>query len=304
MILLMILNVLYASMFIFSKYALSTGQPVFMTATRMMIGGVISLAIYSYRSWSWDAIKKISGFDWALIGLLTITNIYFCNAFEYWGLQYLTAGKTAFIYNLGPFFAALLAYFLFAEKMTLYKWIGLILGFVGFLPIFLEPAQSLDTTMTFGPLSLAEIALLIASFATVIGWTTMRLLMNKTHLSLFFLNGLSMVLGSFLCFAHAFLFESTPYIMPGQGIKFLEFACLLAMSQNIIAYNLHAFLLQKYTTTFITFSCFISSVFAAILGVFFLGETISSYFFISMIFVLIGLIIFYQEELRQGYIQK
>jgi len=304
MILLVILNIVYAWMFIISKFALTTSQPIFMTAVRMMIGGIVSLGVYAYQSWSWNDIKNIPKNSWGLIGLLSLTNIYFCNAFEFWGLQYLSAGKSAFIYNLGPFFSAFLAYFLFSERMTLYKWIGLTLGFIGFLPIFIEPCQALDVTTTFWIFSLAEIALLIAAMATVIGWTTMKILLQKTKFSLFFLNGVSMLLGGFICFGHAFLFEAQPFVVQGLGGNFIGYAFLMAFSQNIIAYNLHAFLLSKYTTTFITFCCFVSSLLAAFFGVLFLDETISIYFVISVILVLIGLIIFYQEDLRQGYVTK
>ena len=188
MLLVLLLNILYAWMFIIAKFALHTSQPVFMTAVRMMIGGGVSLIIYACRSWSWSDIKSITLHQWGLIGLLSVSNIYFCNAFEFWGLQYLSAGKTAFIYNLGPFFAALLAYFLFHEKMTLQKWAGLTLGFIGFLPIFMGPSDVIDTTTQFGFLSLAEIALLIASMATVIGWTMMKILVKENKLSLLFLN--------------------------------------------------------------------------------------------------------------------
>lgn len=304
MILLIILNILYAWMFIISKFALSTGTPVFMTAVRMMIGGIVTLIIYNYRSSLVTTIKNISRYNWFLIGLLSLTNIYLCNALEYWGLQYLSAGKTAFIYNLGPFFAALLAYFLFSEKMTFYKWFGLLLGFIGFLPIIAEPSQALDTTIQFGFISLADIGILVSAVTTVIGWTIMRYLIKKSDLSSLFLNGLSMIFGSLFCFLHAYLFESMPYIIPGLSLQFLGYALSMALSQNVIAYNLHGFLLKKYTTTLITFSMFISSLLAAILGVFILNETISPYFIVGVILVLVGLIIFYQEELRQGYIQK
>jgi drug/metabolite transporter (DMT)-like permease len=304
MILVAVLNILYAWMFIVGKFALFTGKPIFMTAVRMMIAGIISSAIYAYHNLFFQTIRKLSMTQWSLIGLLSLTNIYFCNAFELWGLQYLSAGKTAFIYNLGPFFAALLAYFLFSERMTIKKWIGLILGFIGFLPIFLEPSSVIDTSGTLGWLSYAQIALLIASFATVVGWTTMSYMMKKYQLSLFFLNGTSMLFGGLLCFVHAYFFEQRPYIAPGCIEKFIWYAFFMACSQNIVAYNLHAYLLQYYTTTFLTFACFLSSLFAAALGVLLLHEIITLYFFVAIILVLGGLIIFYYEELRQGYIKK
>ncbi len=308
MILLILLNVLYAWMFIIAKFALYTSKPVFMTAVRIMIGGLVSLIIYRYIKKSWQAcyedIHAITMTQWKLIIGLGISNIYFCNAFEFWGLQYLSAGKTAFIYNMSPFFAALLAYFVFSEKMTLQKWAGLLLGFFGFLPIFLEPSEIIDTTIKFGFVSLAEIALLIASVATVVGWTIVRILMRQKSFSSFLLNGISMIIGGLVCFAHAYLFESAPRVTPGTEWTFLGYVCAMAFSQNIVAYNLHAYLVTRYTTTFLTFFGFLSSILAALFGLILLHESISTNFIISTACVFAGLVIFYQEELRQGYINK
>ena len=111
-----------------------------------------------------------------------------------------------------------------------------------------------------------------------------------------------MVLGGLICFAHAYFFETTPYIFPGELWPFIGYACAMALSQNIAAYNIHAYLLTQYTTTFLTFCCFLSSILAAFLGAVLLHEKISMHLIISAILVLAGLVIFYQEELKQGYI--
>jgi drug/metabolite transporter (DMT)-like permease len=299
------MNLLYASMFIFAKFGLEFGQPIFMTGSRMVLGGVISLCIYGCSKYSWQEIKSINRWQWFLIGLLGVINVYVCNALEIWGLQYLSVGKTAFIYNLTPFISALFAYLVFSEYMTLQKWIGLLLGFIGFIPIFMGPCDVVDTTTRFGLFSLSEIALLIAAVSSIAGWTVMRLLLQqKPSFSPFFLNGLSMLFGGLLCFFHAWYFETQPYIQSEFIWQFLQIVTVLGIVKHVIAYNLNSFLLTKYTTTLVAFFSFTSSLFAAMLGIIFFKESVSLYFISSIICVFIGLMIFYQEELKQGYISR
>ena len=61
---------------------------------------------------------------------LAVFSIYLTNVLELWGLQYLTATKTCFIYIISPFFAAIFSYFHFGEKMNLKKLIGMLIGFI------------------------------------------------------------------------------------------------------------------------------------------------------------------------------
>lgn len=304
MILLIVLNLLYASMFILAKFGLDIAQPIFMTGARMALGGIISLGIYGICNYSWQEIRSITKSQWYLIGLLSLVNVYLANALEVWGLQYLSVGKTAFIYNLSPFIAALFAYFVFREYMTWQKWLGLTLGFLGFLPIFMGPSDIIDTTMNFGFLSLAEIALLGAAVSSILGWTIMRLLLKQKPFSVFFLNGISMLIGGIICFVHAAYFESQPFIQPNAIYQFMQLALIMAIVKHVVAYNLNSYLLTQYTTTLVAFFSFTASLFAAALGILFFHETISIYFIGSVLCVFTGLVIFYQQELRQGYILK
>lgn len=305
MILLIILNMLYASMFVLSKFSMQICQPIFITGVRMVLGGIISLIIYCVIDSQWRLkIRKITKTQYLLIGFLTITNGYICNGIEVWGLQYLSVGKTAFIYNLTPFFSALFAYVVFTEYMTWQKWLGLSLGFIGFIPLFIAPENLLDTTSMIGFFSLAEIALLASALASVFAWTSMKWLLQDSSLSLFFVNGLSMFGGGLLCLVHALYAESLPLVDAGSMVQFVKLVCLMAIIKNVGAYNLNSYLLTRYTTTLVAFFGFTASIFATILGMFLCNETVSVYFIVSIISVFIGLLIFYQQELQQGYISK
>ncbi len=304
MILILLLNFLYASAFILTKFGLAISQPMFLIGTRMIAGGIISLAMYALWTPSWKSdMYAITCKQWMLIGLIALINVYSCNALEVWGLQYLSVGKTAFIYNLTPFISAFFAYFIFAEQMTRQKWLGLTLGFLGFIPILIEPSNIIDTTASFGYLSLAELALIGAAISSVLGWTFIRILVKQKQFSPFLLNGLSLASGGFLCLGHAFCCEPQPFVQPDYLYLFIQITALVALFKYGIAYNLNAYLLTTHTTTLMAFFSFTASLFATVLGILFCNETVSAYFIVSVVCVFAGLCIFYQEELRQGYIK-
>jgi len=306
MLLIILLNFIYAIMFIVAKYAFAVSAPIFMTGARMTVGGIISLMVYrliAYDNW-FSTILNISKTQWILIGLLSLVNVYACNVLEVWGLQYLSVGKSAFIYNLGPFFAALLGYFIFHEQMTWKKWLGLIIGFVGFLPLLFDPCTIVDDSIKIGLVSIAEIALLGACISSVIGWTVMRLLLKQGNFSPFLLNGLSMTCGGVICFVHALFLESYPFVQSSSWSLFIFLVLIMAIFKHVIAYNLNAYLLQRYTATLMIFFSFTASLFATILGMVLFNESVSNFFLISIFMVFFGLILFYNQELQQGYIQK
>ena len=67
---------------------------------------------------------------------------------------------------------------------------------------------------------------------------------------------------------------------------------------NILCHNIYAGLLRKYSATFMSFTSFLSPLCAALYGWAFFQETISWHFYLSIAIVLIGLYVFYQDELK------
>lgn len=303
MLLPLFLNFLYSLTFVVGKVVLDFSQPIFFVAVRMIGSSILSFCIYFYIHKNDKISIRLTKKDWLLIIFISITNIYITNAFEFWGLQYLSAAKSAFIYNLTPFFAALISYFVFSEIMTIKKWTGLVIGFCGVMPLLTECSDVVDTTYKIGFLSLAELALLAASIATALGWISIRFFVKGTkRLSPFLINGFSMMFGGLLCLLQSYFFETGPMIF-GASYSYATFIFVGLIISLVASYNLHSFLLKKYTATFLFFFGFTCPLITAILGFVFLHEPITYRFLLSVVFVFIGLSVFYQEELKQGYIQ-
>lgn len=298
MFLVVLLYALFASVFTIAKTGLEYSQPFFLVGSRMLLAGVIMLAyqfLFNRKQFTFE-----KGHLWRIFRL-ALFNIYLTNAFEFWGLKYLTSFKTCFIYSLSPFASAILSYFMFADKLSPKKWIGLIIGFAGFLPILLNETSSEEQAGHFFFLSWAEIAVMLAAVSSVYGWILLKKLVKENGYSPIMANGLSMLIGGAMALAHSLCVEDWNPVPVTEALPFLECAILLILISNLTCYNLYGYLLKRYSATFISFAGFTTPLFTAFFGWLYLGEVVTWPFYASAIIVFAGLFTFYQEELRQDY---
>lgn len=294
----LLLYALFASVFTIAKTGLTYVQPFFLVGTRMLLAGIILMGYQILIK------KQTLAFDrkvWLRLILLAIFNIYLTNVFEFWGLRYLTSFKTCFIYSLSPFLSALFSYFLFSERLSIKKWGGLAIGFAGFMPILLSQTSSEEQAGQIFFFSWAELAVMMAAICSVYGWILLKQLVNEHQLSPLTANGVSMLVGGVLALGHSFAIEDwNPFPVTNYPI-FFECTILLILISNLICYNLYGTLLKHYSATYMSFAGFTTPLFTALFGWLLLGEVVTWPFYLSFIIVLLGLLLFDQEELKKSY---
>lgn len=291
----------WSSIFPIGKLLLEVSPPLFLTAFRMCFAGVL---LVGYLIFFKKSSLKFGWKGWLSIGLLAFFSIYLTNILEFWSLKRLSSAKTCFIYSLSPFFTALLSYFHFKEKMTPMKWLGMSIGFLGFIPVFMLNTGSEGLLGAFAGFSWPEIAMVFASFFGVYGWILLRMCVKDRQMDFFAVNGLSMLLGGLMALTHSFfsdVWAPTP-VSPGHFPQFFQGVVAASFISNILCYNLYGYLSKKFTATLLSFFGLLSPIFASITGWFVLGEVPSLAIIGSTFIVLFGLWIVYREELRQGYI--
>lgn len=298
MFLVVLLYAMFASVFTIAKTGLLYTQPFFFVGSRMLVAGLILLAYLFF--FQRDQLKFSKKHAWRLF-LLALFNIYITNGLEIWGLKYLTSFKTCFIYSLSPFLSALFSYFILSETMSLKKWSGLVLGFLGFFPILLSQTSTEETTGHLLMFSWAEIAVMIAASSSVFGWIVLGQLVREDGYSPLMANGLSMILGGSMALVHSGFVETWDPAPVSQWIPYLECSLLLILVSNLICYNLYGVLLRRFTATFMSFAGFTTPLFTALFGWYYLGEVVTWPFYLSAAIVFGGLLMFYQEELKFGY---
>lgn len=291
----------WSSVFSLGKMTLQYCPPLFLTGARMVLAGVLLLAFLALFKRSAFRLNRIQVLS---LALLAFFSIYLTNALEFWGLQYLSAAKTCFIYSLTPFFAALFSWLHFNEKMNTRKWIGLGLSFVGCIPVFLTQTGSEELVNAFSFFSWPTLALMGAVLCSVYGWVILRLVVKDHAISPLMANGASMFFGGLLAFGHSFLTENwNPFPVMAENVTpFLQGTLAMTLIFNILCYNLYGMLLKRFTATFLSFMGLLSPIFASINGLIFLNEPISWTILLSTGIVSIGVWIVYRAELKQGYI--
>jgi len=294
--LLLVQNAASAMSIVLGKAALNYSAPFFYIGSRMVIGGLIFLACYYilYRRISID--KK----DMLLLAQIMFFQLYLAYLCDIYAISQLSAANASILYTLSPFIAALFSYFIFNEYMTPKKLGGMLIGFVGILPIALFGA-----TPGFGAslISWTGLLLLFGITCNTYGYILMRVLVKKRNYSPFLITSLAM-LGAGVCTLITSLAIESPLLLDQKNIlPFLSILLLVVFFGNLVAYGLNSFLLRRYTATLIAFAGFLYPVFGALFGLIFFGEPVSQAFLYSIVLVALGLYVFYHEELRQGYYQ-
>lgn len=292
-----LLYALFAGCFTIAKTALDYTQPIFLVGSRMTVAGILMIL---YVILVQKQKIKIAPRHLYIFFLLGLFNIYLTNVFEFWGLKYLTSFKTCFIYSLSPFISAIFSYFLLSEPMTSKKWVGMLIGVIGLMPILLmDNTAAEELSGHFFYFSWAEMAVIGAAVCSVYGWILLRRLVSREGYTPVVSNGISMLMGGAMALLHSFFSEDWHPIPVTQIVPFLEWTLLLMIVSNLMAYNLYGVLLRRYTATFLSFAGFTTPLFAAFFGWYFRGEEITWAFYVSIVILFIGLFLFHQEELKQ-----
>lgn len=297
MFLVFLLYALFASIFTVAKEAVQVSSPLFLVGSRMFFAGILMIAFQFLRKKEQLILTKAHIIQIILLGFF---NIYLTNVLELWGLQYLTSFKTCFLYSLSPFLTALIAYFSFKEILSKKKWLGLLVGFAGFIPILLAHGNQETISGELGIFSLAEVAVLGAVFASVFGWIILKKVVFYMHCPSLVANGYSMLIGGLIGLLHSLFVENWNPIPVTNIPRWLECSLFLIIVSNCICYTMYGWLLKKFSSTFMSFAGLSTPLFTALFGWFFFDEQPQRDFFLSLSIVFFGLFMFYGEELKEA----
>jgi drug/metabolite transporter (DMT)-like permease len=292
MFLVVLLYAILASTFVIAKVVLSYSQPFFIIGFRMTLAGILMLGyVYFFRRTHFIIRKK----DTWLFLQVSLFHVYLAFVPEFWSLQYLTSSKVNLIYSSTPFIAALLSYFLLSETLGFRKFLGMLIGLFGLIPVFLTQTDIREAAMEFAKISLPELVLLGSVTSAAYAWFIVKKLLDRGY-PLFFINGFAFFCGGILSFVTSFCTAERHKILIADFWPFLFWTLLLIFISNIIVYNLYGWLIKRFTITFVTTVGFLCPIFGAFYGFFFLHETITWHYFISLLCVTIGLYLFYKQE--------
>lgn len=289
----LIINMLYGIGFIITKVALSTGSPLFLIAFRMLIASGLLLAYQWFFNRAQFKVPRAFIVPLIAFGVLYM---YLANAFEFWGLETLTPTKVAFLYNLSPFIAALIAALYKKTRLTLSQWAGILISFMGSSLLVLSDLHANCISLLF--LSCSELLVLCAITASIIGSFILQGLVKDEKYSSVMINGIGMLVGGLCALAHSWFVEPWQPVPVNDLAPFVGWALLMVFLYNIIAYELYNRLSRYYTITFLTLSWLTTPFFTASFEYLLFGTPITYAFLAAYAFVFFGFFCFYYKELR------
>lgn len=297
-ILIVLLYALFAATFSLGKVLLNFSPPIFLVGVRMFIAGSL-LFIYQFsRGRLQFSFNKKHLWYYAQIIIFTT---YLPYIFRFFGLKDMPSSKACLIYNLSPFISYVLAYFLFYEKVTFKKVSGLVIGFIGFLPLLCfsgsTPAFAKGAFIAW-----PELYMILSVTCMSYGWLIVHHLVKKYQYEATMINSISMTFGGILALCTSLFFEgiaTTAGPVISDLYSFIGILSVVVVVSNLLCHNLYVTLLKTYSPTFLSFAAFLSPLFAAFYGWVLMGETISWNFFVTAAMVVIGLALFYHDEMRE-----
>jgi drug/metabolite transporter (DMT)-like permease len=288
-----LLQALFATSFPMGKYLLSFVSPLFLSGTRMLIAGSILLA-YEYCLPSAEFKFKKKHF-W-IFAQIIVLGMYMTYALRLYALRELPVWKVSFFYNFSPFLTALYAYLLFNQRLSLKQWAGLSVGLLGMLPILISSSPAEATMGEFFYVSQYELFLMISVSLHCYSWILIQKLVRYKNYQTSIVNGICMAGGGLISLLNSYILEGPAKV--SDPAAFCKGLIVMIFISNILCHNIYAGLLKKYSATFMSFTSFLSPLFAALYGWAFFQEKISWHFYVSIAIVLAGLYIFYQDELQ------
>lgn len=215
---------------------------------------------------------------------------------EFIALQHIGAAKACFMYNLSPFITAILIYLLYGTSLSLIKWIGLIIGFIGYLPVLFTDGDS------FFSISVPELWLLVSVCSACVGWIIMEQLVAKRHYKPSKVNGVGMFFGGLICLILVPFLDGYPALLIPKNacietyVAGFGYLFLLSFVANLICLNLYAYLLKFYSSTFLSFAGLTTPLFASLIDLFIFNQPITNRDIFSFVVVSLGLGIFYLDD--------
>ena len=285
-IMLATLGFIWGGSFLSVEISLAGFGPITVAASRVTIAA-ITLLLYAYIFG--DGLPQISSKKDKRVWLHCLGMALFTNALPFsllsWGQQTVTSGFAGVSMALVPLFVLPLSHKLVpGEKLSRAKVTGFLFGFLGV--VLLIGGGKIFANQSFTPiLLLAQIACVTASCCYAIGSVITKLCPPVSTVSY---ASCGLMLASFMLIPTALWFEGIPKSSNSLAITGILY---LALFPTAIATILLTTLVRRAGPPFLSLVNYQVPIWAVVIGVVVLGETLPGHFLIAFSIILVGLFI-------------
>lgn len=233
--------------------------------------------------------------DWLILTGIAIFTTFMPAILKAYALSHLQASHAALLGSIDPFVTALYAYLLWGEKLSITKFIGIIIGCLGVIT-----AINLSSTGLFGclPPLIPQLAALAAVTLSRFGWTMVQMQLRKNRYPPSQLNSIVMVESGILALTSSFWIDPIKTITIPSMPYFILLMAYTVLIGNVIAYTLYGQILKQHNATFVSLAGFSIPIFTGLLSWIFSGTPLTFHFALSASIIFFGLLIFYYDEIK------
>ncbi len=267
---LLIVAIIWGGGFIITKNALNSVTPLYLTALRFWVAFFIIATIFikKFKDITLDDIK-----GGTIVGIF----LYMGFATQTIGIQFTTAGKSAFLTGTGVVMVPFLYWIIFKEKPDKFSTIGAIICFIGITALTLDEKIS---TIGLGDSLTLSCALFFACHIVSTGFYVRKMDMR-------ILTSLQFLVVAILSTITAVFYEKMPMDMSINSWVSILF---LGLFSTCVAFFLQT-VGQKYTSsTHVAIILSMESVFGTIFSAIFLKESLSINMILGCVSILIAII--------------
>ncbi|MEM7112824.1 MAG: EamA family transporter [Chloroflexota bacterium] len=286
-LLLFIPGALWGSSFLLTEIVLESMPPVTFTTVRNLLTAIGLVGLLYWKNGRLPTAWR-SWFDYLLLGLFN-TAIPF--VLISWGQLYIDSGLASILVSTMPLFTIILAHFFTSsERITLTKFVGIMLGLVGIV-VLIDPSalEGLGQNM------LGQLAVIGAAICYAIGAIHSLRVLQAPRLRALSqqVRAFEVIAGQFVTTAVFFipiaLFVDGLPTLPSLRSTLALFGS--AWPMTIIAVVVFYYLIDTVSTTFASLSVYLIPIFGVLFGVLILNEPLTLQIVVALCLILCGVAI-------------
>jgi len=282
---LLLLGVIWGGSFPAVSVALTGFGPLTVAALRISLAAVVLLALTFVMGYGLPTMATRTGRRvWVhALGMAVFTNALPFSLLS-WGQLHVTAGFAGITMAVVPLMILPLAHFLIpGDRLTPRKTVGFLVGFSGVI-VLIGPRAMLSSGADLE--TLARLACLGATACYAIGSMVTRLAPPTPQLSF---SAAALMLASIIMVPVAWFFEGAPQAMP--GLPAIAAIGYLGLIPTALATVILVRIINQAGPSFLSLVNYQVPVWAALMGVVFLSETLPPAFISALGLILLGLAI-------------
>ncbi len=264
---------IWGSSFSLISLSLRDYTPVEVVIGRTLLGGLFLIPLVFLSRQSWRGVIQ----HWPWLLLVSVVNYAVPFVLVAWAQQSVSSSTTAIFMSAIPFFTLLMSRFVLREPVSVRRWTGFAIGFVGL--IWLAGGEVL-TQLSGDVLRLPQLGLMAACVMFALSSIIIRRMPRMPSMpatAIMLLMGATILIpfGGVGALETTVRIVSTEWMAPGPAAISLFALVFLAVFSTAIGQFMRTFTIQRYGPVFFSLVGYLVPVWATIIGVLLLDEQVS-----------------------------